>query len=193
MQNWWMLARAVLSAEFPDFDVVRRFSALDLPRVEGGGHAHIRHVPRDALIRLAGFLALDPAGLVTDFQDLRVVAERARQTTSCSNTSDWAAAVHDTQSNHKRRANYRVRNLLPALRRYVVYSGYSSGVEQCFSKSKFLMGERRNFRDRAKQRVLVLSTSVRHVVNICGIMQLCPSELGTQRWGATQATPGSLP
>ena len=75
---------------------LRRFSAFDIPRIEGGGPAHLRHVPRDALIRVAGFLALDPEGLVSELQDLRIVAERARQTTSCSNASDWVAAVHDT-------------------------------------------------------------------------------------------------
>ena len=79
MQNWWTLARAVLSAEFPDFDVVRRFSAFDLPRVEGGGLAHLRLVPRDALVRVANFLALNPEGLVAEFRDLRVVAERVRR------------------------------------------------------------------------------------------------------------------
>jgi hypothetical protein len=64
MQNWWTLARAVLSAEFPDSDVVRCFSAFYLPRVEGGGLAHLRPVPRDALVRVANFLALNPEGLV---------------------------------------------------------------------------------------------------------------------------------
>jgi len=93
-----------LSAEFPDFDVVRCFSAFDLPRVEGGGLAHLRPVPRDALIRVAGFLALDPEGLVAEFRDLRIVAERLRQTTTCSNASAWATAVHDTQTSPKRRA-----------------------------------------------------------------------------------------
>ena len=61
MQNVWTLAGAVLSAEFPDFGVVRCFSAFDPPRIEGGGPAHLRHVPRDALTCLACFLALDPA------------------------------------------------------------------------------------------------------------------------------------
>ena len=42
MQNLWTLAQAVLSAEFPGFDVVRCFSAFDLPRIEGGGLAHLR-------------------------------------------------------------------------------------------------------------------------------------------------------
>jgi hypothetical protein len=172
MQNWWTLARAVLSAEFPDFDVVRCFSAFDLPRVEGGGLAHLRLVPRDALVRVANFLALNPEGLVAEFRDLRVVAERVRQTTTCSNASDWAAEIHDTQTSPKRRACYKVRHLLPALRRYMVYSGSSSGVEQCFSKCKFLMGERRNFRERAKQRVLVLSTSARHATKDA---ELCSS------------------
>ena len=101
-------------------------------------------------------MALDPEGLVAEFRDLRIVAERLRQNTTCSNASAWVTAVHDTQTSPKRRAYYKVRNLLPALRRYMVYSGSFSGVEQCFSKCKFLMGERRNFRERAKQRVLVL-------------------------------------
>ena len=129
MQDWWALAQAVLSAEFPDFDVVRCFSAFDLPRVEGGGLAHLKPVPRDALIHVAGFSALDPEGLVAEFQDLRIVAERLRQTTSCSNASAWVTAVHDTQTSPKRRAYYKVRSLLPALRRYMGYSGSSSGVE----------------------------------------------------------------
>ena len=55
MQNWWTLAQAVLSAEFPDFDVVRCFSAFYLPRIEGGGLAHLRPVFRDALIRVVCF------------------------------------------------------------------------------------------------------------------------------------------
>ena len=136
------------------------------------GLRFFRPVPRDALIRLAGFFVLDREGLVAEFQDLRIVAERARQTASCSNASAWVAAVHDAQTSSKRRAHYKVRNLLPAPRRYVVYSGSSSGVEQWFSKFEFLMGERRNFRERAKQRVLVLSTSVRHAAKDA---ELCSS------------------
>jgi hypothetical protein len=120
---------------------------------------------------VANFLALNPEGLVAEFRDLRVVAERARQTTTCSNASAWAAAIHDTQTSPKRRACYKVRHLLPALRRYMVYSGSSSGVEQCFSTCKFLMGERRS-RERAKQRVLVLSSSARHATKDA---ELCSS------------------
>ena len=99
MQDWWALAQSVLRAEFADFDVVRCFSALYIPRVEGGGLAHLRHVPRDALFRLASFFALDPEGLVAEFQDLRIVAERARQTTSCSNAfaSGRCSSRHTTE------------------------------------------------------------------------------------------------
>ena len=50
------LAPAVLSADFPDVDIAWCFSALDLATVVGGVRAHLRRVPRDELIRLAGFL-----------------------------------------------------------------------------------------------------------------------------------------
>ena len=86
--------------------------------------SEVASVLRDALIRVAGFLALDPKGMVAEFRDLRIVAERPRKkkNTTCSNASAWATAVHDTQTSPKRRACYNVRNLLPALRRYMVYS-----------------------------------------------------------------------
>ena len=136
MQNWWTLAQAVLSAEFPEFDVARCFSAFDLVRVEGGVLANLRLVPHDELTCLANFLALDPAGLVDEFRELRVVAEQVRQAMSCSNTSAWGVAIRETQASSRRRAHYAVGNLLKALRRYVIYSGSSSGVERCLSKSK---------------------------------------------------------
>jgi hypothetical protein len=123
--------------------------------------ANIRPVPRDELTRLAHFLTLDPVGLVDEFRELRVVAEQVRQTTSCSNTSAWDVAIKETQACTRRRVHYRVGNLLPALRRYVVYSGSSSGVEQCLSTCKFLMGELRKFKEPAKQRVLVLANSTK--------------------------------
>ena len=162
MQNWWALAQAVLSAEFPEFDIAWCFAAFDIARVEGGVPANLRPVPRDELTRLADFLGLDPVGLVDEFRELRVVAERVRRTTFCSNASAWDVAIKETQACARRRVHYRVGNLLPALRRYVVYSGSSSGVEQCLSKCKFLMGELRNFKQPAKQRVLVLATSAQH-------------------------------
>ena len=161
MQNWWTLAQAVLSAEFPEFDIAWCFAAFDIARVEGGVPANLRPVPRDELTRLADFLGLDPVGLVDEFRELRVVAERVRRTTSCSNASAWDAAIKETQACARRRVHYRVGNLLPALRRYVVYSGSSSGVEQCLSTCKFLMGELRNFKEPAKQRVLVLATTAK--------------------------------
>jgi hypothetical protein len=34
MQNWWALAQAVLSAECPEFDIAKCFSAFDIARVE---------------------------------------------------------------------------------------------------------------------------------------------------------------
>ena len=132
-------------------------------------------MPCDELTRLAGFLSLDPAGLVAEFQELRAVADRVRQSSSCSNASAWAAAVRDTQATAKRKAQYPVDNLLPALRRYVVYSGSSAGVEQCFSKMKFYLGEHRNFNQQGKQRVLVLSSSKKNATTDVKIV-------GAARW-----------
>ena len=59
-QNWWKLAQAVLSAEFPDVDIARCFSAFDLARVEGGMPTDFGPAPYDELTRLADFLALGP-------------------------------------------------------------------------------------------------------------------------------------
>ena len=193
MQNWWALAQAVLSAEFPGFDVVRCFSAFDLPRVEGGGLAHLRLVPRDALIRVAGFWALDPEGLVAEFQDVRIVAERLRQTTYCPNASDWVTAVHETQTSRKRRAYYKVRNLLPALRRYMVYSGSSSGVEQCFSKMQIPHGGAPKLQGAVQATDLGVVRFHTSCYERRGIVHLGPSDLGCQLRGATRETPGSPP
>ena len=68
MQNWWKLAQAVFSAEFPDFGIARCFSVFDIARVVGGMPANFMHVPCDELIRLADLLALGPIGLVAKFQ-----------------------------------------------------------------------------------------------------------------------------
>ena len=134
VQNWWTMAQAILSAEFPDLYIAWCFAAFAIARVEGGVPANLRPVPHDELTRLANLLALDPAGLVDEFRELRVVAEQVRQATSCSNTSAWGVAIRETQASSRRRAHYAVGNLLKALQRYVIYSGSSSGAEQCLSR-----------------------------------------------------------
>ena len=158
MQNWWTLAQSVLKTEFPDADITTCFSAFDLHSVAGGPPAHVRPVPRDELLCVAEFLALDGEGLIREFRELRAVAEGILQKSHCSNISAWAAAVADT-GGIRLRAQYPLDNLLPALRRYVIYSGSSAGVEQCFSRAKALLREHRNFKPNGKQRVLVLATS----------------------------------
>ena len=42
MQNWWALAQAVLSTEFPEFDIAWCFAAFDIARVEGGVPANLK-------------------------------------------------------------------------------------------------------------------------------------------------------
>ena len=162
MVNWLRLAKAVLSAEFPGWDLLRTFAAfaLDVPS-EAAPRAptsmtNLEFEAHAALSVWAARLDLDVEALVEQFLALRPVACSYYRKNGGDTSGAWRRAVQETQSTAQRRRHYEVSEILPLLWRYMAYSGSTSGVEQAFSRQKKLMGEQRNLTPHNEEILLCL-------------------------------------
>ena len=161
MVNWWRLARQVLEADFPHYDLLNSFSVFDLDiatdRATAMVTTRLTEQEEEALATWAERLGLDLAALKDEFLNLRGLAVSFRL--NCSDTLEsWQQAVFETQISARRRANYPIATLLPVLRRFAAYTGSTSGVEQDFSKFKRALGETRNFSPQTEERIAVLAS-----------------------------------
>ena len=161
MINWWQLARGVLEADFPQYDLLHSFAVFDLDLAVDGANVVVasRLTTQDchALETWADRLHLDIVALKEQFLLLRGVAAGFRK--NSSDTLDaWQKAVFETQRIDRRRVHYPISALLPLLRRFAAYTASTCGVEQAFSKFKRVLGESRGFSPHAEERVCVLSS-----------------------------------
>ena len=161
MVNWWRLAREVLEADFPQYDLLHSFAVFDLDlgvdRVVAGA-AQLTEQEEEALDNWAVLLSLNPTALKEQFRQLRGLALAFREN-SVDTLEAWQQAILETQATSRRRAAYPVSALLPVLQRYAAYTGSTSGVEQDFSRFKRAIGDHRgNLGSLAEERIAVLAS-----------------------------------
>ena len=141
MKAWVKVTRSVVAAEFPDFDALLAFEALNLAK-QGKlqrlhawqcAEAEAASMEEKSVARLALLLHLDKEKLSEQLRDHRPMARR-HVLKGTSNFDAWKTAVLRTQASSWGRAHHPVDQLKQVLVAYGCFGGSSSGVEQGFSK-----------------------------------------------------------
>ncbi len=136
---WVRLSKEVLRAEFPHFEVLQAFAAVDLrpasrlykeKNVGDGERQRVVH-----LERLSKFLGLEFHQLKAELEDHRPIAQRFFDSGNVTIMDAWASAVTSTQENNRKRHQHPAKALSELLMRYAAYGGSTSGVERLFSTS----------------------------------------------------------
>ena len=164
MQAWTVLAREVVVAEHPAYELVSCFTCFDLERwPQQCPHELIRHGRTkqfdDDLGRLATAFSVDPRGLTNEFFDLGDRAHVYFDKAKCSNLQAWQWAMSST-SLPLARKRHPIDNLQHVLAEYSCMSASDSCIERDFSRVKSLLGEQRlNIAEDTESNLLILLLS----------------------------------
>ncbi len=148
MAAWTSVACKVISAEFPDFEVLSAFRIFALDVRDGGrAPSHGRHrnemvaePHHSAVVRLCQCLGLDAEKFMEEHGRLEGVAQYLFTHEKLSNFQAWRRAVHLTS---RARGNRPVTALGPALEAYGAWVCSTSGVEQAWSMRDWVNPPRR--------------------------------------------------
>ena len=134
MSNWLRLCKLVISAEFPDFELVQSFCAFNLavPRrrhIAGEGQAASSTLER-RLQRIATTFGWDWLTLCDQFHDHIGIARKYFTEMRCSNAEAWTMALSKPRRGHPDDV------LRQALARYLAFGTSTTGVEHTFVMAK---------------------------------------------------------
>ena len=143
LSKWVQLAREVLRAEFPQFEIVQAFGALRLQSrserrrdLAAQPHTESERLKQvDQLTKIAQLLGLDANMLAAQFFDNLPTAQFVFDDKGCESVTAWCEAVNATdRSNRKKRsADLTGTGALRAvLIRALAWGPSTSGVERCF-------------------------------------------------------------
>ncbi len=147
MQAWAILAREVVIAEHPDYEVVSCFSCFDLsqwpkqPVDDLIRHGRTKQYD-SRLARLASTFGVCEVGLRQEFWDYGSRAVLHFESTHCTNAAAWHWALSGSSSLAARK-RHPAANLAVVLAEYVCISASDSIIEHDFSRVKQLLGEHR--------------------------------------------------
>ena len=91
MQAWVALARAAVSAEFPNFELAQSFRIFDLSAVR------VPQTPADDLSRIARVVGVEAAALTAQWEDMW---PRARELADSGNKTAWRQALENVNAHH---------------------------------------------------------------------------------------------
>jgi hypothetical protein len=141
MRSWWKVTKAVLRAEFPMWESVIAFSALNLVQqrkilrstatvADEASSLDEKHIRRLALL-----LDLNKDQLVRELRDHRPIARNIYVSTGCSAQHAWATAVLRTQKHSGTKGRHPAEALRRLIWAFSCMGASSSSVEQGFSKA----------------------------------------------------------
>ena len=132
MRAWKILAMEVVTAEFPDFEVLQSFSVLTLSKrlSDPNDETRKRHVAR-----LSQVFEVSEEKLSQQLSDHEPIARRIFLDERCSTGEAWKMAVERTQRRSSLKAAHPVDALHPVLLGDATYGCSTSAVEQGFSKA----------------------------------------------------------
>lgn len=147
MQAWCLLAKEVVLAEHPDFEIIACFACFDLAEFPKDSLDKIIQKGRsdkfnNDLQNLARAFNVNEVGLTQEFWDYGARASIHHDKTDCSNVAAWQWA-HKASSSAAARKRHPVSNLELVLAAYVSMSSSDSIIEHDFSRVKKLLGESR--------------------------------------------------
>jgi hypothetical protein len=143
MRSFTVVAKEVLEAEFPSYDLNRAFCIFNLAAgSSSGGLTPLEDMPEEVsrdFRRLAQAFKVDLYELVAQYNDHLPMARRVKMLTGSSNHGAWSEALRKTQLHSK--SSHPAGALVPVLQRYLCYTVSTAKVEQSFSKLKRILGE----------------------------------------------------
>ncbi len=134
MQAWVALARAAVSAEFPNFELAQSFRIFDLSA------ARMPQTPADDLSRVARVVGVEAAALAAQWEDMW---PRARELADSGNKTAWRQALENVTAHHATANAHPTEALRNALVHFFAHGLSTSGVEQAFSRGAWCFGSRR--------------------------------------------------
>jgi hypothetical protein len=161
MRSFTTLAREVVQAEFPDFELFAAFQVFDLADGGTGSKEPSSHEGGNfAVRRLAQVFKVDEAALAAQIKAHRPIALSTKSAGhGFDNKTAWQATVQKTQKHGGTRAAYPVDALMPVLTRYLSFCASTSGVEQSFSAGlRALEPSRLNMQEDCEEATLRFAT-----------------------------------
>jgi len=136
MNCWRVLARATLSAEFPDFEFLTALAAFN-----GKGNAN-DDCKKQHLGRVAHALGVDSKVLIAQFNDMFPRVKRVIDIEGMTNTDAWQNVIKHIKASPVLTISHPTEELEMALIAYVAYGASTSGVEQSFAKGSWMFTNR---------------------------------------------------
>ena len=138
LQAWTLRAKAVVSAEFPEFEAMAAFQVLSLAEVRS------RHLVIDGsddtdatktrrIDRLSILFDLDKQKLEEQLNDHRHIALKHYTDNKSTTSAAWEFAIEQTQRHPTSRARHSVSELRVLLEGYKTFGGSTSGIEHNFA------------------------------------------------------------
>jgi hypothetical protein len=143
MSTWTKLAMEVVKTELTNWEIFQAFSVLSL---SAEGRKRIEIVDDEYMVsvrRLAKKFGLDPSKLQAELEDYRPLALHIYTTKNVTAGSAWSEAVRRRAANPTALRGHPQSALRSVVQRLAVYAPSTSGVEQSFTRVKWMMGENR--------------------------------------------------
>ena len=144
MLAWTALAREVVAAEHPNFELVSSFSCFDLRELanllQTVGNGSFPAALSEPLERLASTFRVDPVMLCEQFCDHGAVAAARFKDTGCGNLEAWQHALRVTSSTAAR-SRHPACQLEVVLAEYAAMTSSDSIIERDFSRVKRILSD----------------------------------------------------
>ena len=145
LRNWAHLAKSILRAEFPNFEVLQTFSIFGLSaketrEMDDDEQEERLRKRRGHMQALCSCLKLDLGRLESQFEDHEPLAKKFFSERRMSPMEAWAEAIKLTQRRASMRTDHPCETLVAALIRFGAWHFSTSGVERLFGEGKNLAG-----------------------------------------------------
>ncbi|CAK0864004.1 unnamed protein product, partial [Prorocentrum cordatum] len=145
LSRWVKLCVHVMRAEFPDFELIQRFSVFNLDADAAsrrGGREHEAARRRDIAV-LANAMGVGEADLRNELDALAPVARQRRTQTGANTLDSWIAAIRRAESRKSMSSAHPAHTIREGIYRLAMFRACTSKVEQDFSKIDEVLGSKR--------------------------------------------------
>ena len=159
MGCWVRVAKSVLDAEFPAFELLQSFSIFTAAAKVSA------HLCPSAFVasnqrhfdRLARTFNVDAAALASQFIDHVFIAKQSMASSPGMTLRDaWKTAIMRSQTKSTTRANHPVTALKPVVLRYLVYLASTTAIEHGFAKRLRVLKPQQHMSDDAERDLIKL-------------------------------------
>ena len=155
MVAWARLAKRVVEAEHPCFELISNFDIFDLSQWPDNGMSTIRQAQAESLMRLCSTFGVDQDAFLAEFRDIGKIAQAHYKAEQCDNLQAWVWALQSTHSKPAR-MRHPCNHLSKILARYSCMTSSDSVLERDFSRLQQLLTCHRLSADEAAEEDICL-------------------------------------